>query len=588
MNHIAHRWVEKLVPAPPGASVPPILMRRLPRLLALCALSIGLAQTSGCKRTQTSSDTSPGTTGSVDNKAEKPRRTRRKPGMPRPLRLPANAPIVVHVQAPHTAIAGLRAYSPQVPDGHTILQEIVRANGGGALEAKLAEAVDLQRPWDVASVDGQLIVHMPILAARVGAVAGLLADKPPVGRFGAVDLQRGSVPGPSLAWLDAKAATLTLASTERGLSTGRGLARAYGKKPLRIDLEGDAARTYVPEFALDDLHVIGAGVHDFTMEAKGVPPEIFARAEALQAGALTGLLESSVIAAGGSSRYAHHARDVKKVLADAKRQVDRQSFLVRGNLEDLLRRFGSFARSWNGRTMVGVGPANHLLVGVGADDPSKMGGALFHLTRGVMDNLSLARSIGIGVPKVRFQRNKLTVGSHNISVIALEKARKYLPSDVSPLVDDKGDLRICMAFPKRMGAGMFVLGAKCHTALAQWLTDIDKATDAKDSTEDFIAATLAINPTTAEPLLSGGTPTPAQLLGLSAEREPTHVVVRRDGDTTTVRVKGPEVKARTPHLGTRLKAARLRKGADAKAKGRAPQSKSSPSRAKPVRTKPAR
>ncbi|MCH9683395.1 MAG: hypothetical protein K0V04_18305, partial [Deltaproteobacteria bacterium] len=322
-------------------------MRRLPRLLALSALSIALAPVGGCKRTQTSSDTSPGTTGAEDSPA-KSGRTRRKPGMPRPLRLPANAPIIVHVQSPGEVIAGIHAFAPQVPGGRGIVQRIITEGGGGELESKLAATIDLERPWDVASVDGQLIVHVPIVESRVEEVTGLLADKPPVGRFGAVDLQRGEAPGPKLAFLDTKAATLTLADTERGLSTGRTLARGYGKQPLRIELQGDEARKYAPGFLLDDLEVVGSGPHDATVTAKGVPPEVFAQLQQLKSGALTGLLESASVAVGASSKYANYDRDVKNALAQAKRQVDRQSFLVRGNLEDLLRRAGSFARSWNG------------------------------------------------------------------------------------------------------------------------------------------------------------------------------------------------------------------------------------------------
>ena len=47
------------------------------------------------------------------------------------------------------------------------------------LETQLAEAVDLKRPWDLAKVDDELIVHLPLLEGRIETVATLLADKPP-------------------------------------------------------------------------------------------------------------------------------------------------------------------------------------------------------------------------------------------------------------------------------------------------------------------------------------------------------------------------------------------------------------------------
>jgi hypothetical protein len=394
-------------------------------------------------------------------------------------------------------------------------------------------------------------VHVPIVAGRVESVATLLADKPPVGRFGAVDLQRGAVPGPKLAWLDREAGTLTLADDERGLATGSHLAKAYGKQPLHVQLQGAEARKYAPQLVLEQLDVRGAGPHDFELVAKGVPPEVFAQFEALQPGALTGLLESPRIAVGASSKYAHYDRDVKRLLGDLKHQVDRQNFLVKGTLEDLLRRFGSVARSWNGRTMVGVGPKNHVLVGVGAASPQKLGGALFHFLNGVLDNLELARSIGLEVPKIRFQRNKGSSAGNNISVLALEDARGYLPPEARSLLDGKGDLRIAVAFPERTGAGVAVIGPDCNTVLGHWLEDIASATPAGDSERDYLSATLAVDPSAIEPLLAGGDP--VALLGLTAAREPTRVTVVRDDDTVKMRVKGPAIEPRPRHVGAQAR-----------------------------------
>lgn len=529
-------------------------MHHLRRSLVLSALSVALASVPACKRNQTASDTTPGTTEASDGKAApaSEKRARRQHGLPRPLRLPADAPIVIHVQSPGAAIAGLSAYAPQLPEGRSLLQELVsQVEGTGPLEQELAGAVDLERPFDVASVDGQLIVHVPIVPGRIESVAALLVDKPPVGRFGAVDLQRGAVPGPKLAWLDRETGTLTLADDERGLATGSHLAKAYGKQPLRVQLQGAEARKYAPQLVLEQLDLRGAGVHDFELEAKGVPPEAFAELEALQPGALTGLLESPRIAVGASSKYAYYERDVKRLLSDLKRSVDRQNFLVKGTLEDLLRRFGSVARSWNGRTMVGVGPKNHVLVGVGAESPQKLGGALFHLVNGVLDNLELARSIGLEVPKIRFQRNKASAGGHNISVIALEDARGYLPAEARSLLDGKGDLRIAIAFPERTGAGLAVIGPECSTVLAHWLEDIAEATPPGDSEGDFLAATVAVDPAMVEPLLAGGGDL-AALLGLSAAREPTRITVAREADTVKVRVKGPAVEHRPRRIGAQM------------------------------------
>ncbi|MEM9452680.1 MAG: hypothetical protein AAGF11_00780 [Myxococcota bacterium] len=548
--------------------MPPFDMRRPYRLLALCALSVSLVPASGCKRTR-SSESSPGSTGSVDDAPARPKRVRRKPGLPRPLRLPAQAPLIVHIQQPGDAIAGLRAYSPQLPGARELLtQAVTQVPGAGEFESALAEAADLERSWDAVSIDGELIVHVPIIASQVERVAGLLANKPPVGRFGAVDLQRSTGPAPKLAWLDREAKALTLANSERGLATGRQLAREYGKEHrLRLTLSGAEARKYAPAFALEQLDLEGAGPHRFELTAKGVPPEVFAQLDKLDAGALTGLLESPRIALGASSKYANYDQDVRRILGNVKRQVDRQNFLVKGTLQDLSRRLGSVMRSWNGRTMVGVGPKSHVLLGLGAEDPKRMGGALFHLTTGVIDNLSLARSIGVSVPKIRFQRNKNAAAGSNISVIALESARKYLPPEAAALVNDRGDLRIAVAFPSRAGAGLVVLGPDCHNVMARWLEDIAEATPAADSAQDFIAATAAVDPKALEPLLQPGGNV-ASLLGLDASREPTRLRVTRDGDTVTMHVEGPRAAPRVRRFGARRTGHRSRTPTQPSASGK--------------------
>lgn len=554
-------------------------MRRLSRLLVVSALSLGLATVSGCKRTG-ASDSSPGSTGHDDGPA-KPKRVRRKPGLPRPLRLPARSPILVHVQEPGDALAGLRDYSPALPPVRELLAQMVaQMPGAGAFEARLANVVDLERSWDAVSIDGELVVHLPIVATQVDTVAALLSDKPPVGRFGGVDLQRSAGAGPKLAWLDREAKTLTLADSERGLATGRHLAREYGKThPLRLELTGAEARKYAPAFALEQLSVEGKGTHALELTAKGVPSEVFARLDKLGPGALTGLLESPRIAVGASSKYVDYDKDVRRILGDVQRQVDRQNFLVKGTLQDLSRRLGSVMRSWNGRTMAGVGPKNHVLLGLGADDPKKMGGALFHLTTGVIDNLSLARTLGISVPRVRFQRNKNAAAGSNISVIALENARKYLPPEAAPLVDGKGDLRIAVAFPNRAGAGLVVIGPSCHDVMAKWLDDIADATPASDSVQDLIAAAAAVTPTDLEPLLKSGGDVSA-LLGLDASREPTRVKVARNGDTVKVQLEGPRVEHGAQHFGAR------RIGSRTRAPAGAPSGK--PARIVPGPSKPAR
>lgn len=553
------------------------------RLLLLSALCSSLALGASCKRSQGASDTSVGTQSGSDAAKPPTRRQRRKAGLPRPLRLPASAPIIVHLDHPQQVVGGLRAYAPQLPDTRDLLRTLLGNTQAGTFETELAAVVDLSRPWDAASVEGQLIVQLPILPARVQSVSALLSDKPPVGKFGAVDLQRGDVPGPKLAWLNTETRTLTMADTERGIATGPRLAKAYGKQPVRIRLEGTEARKYAPQFALTQLQVEGAGPHDLSVIAESVPPEVFARLDKLEAGALTGLLETSVLAVGGSSKYSPYADNVRKILADTKRTVDRQNFLIKGNLEALRKRFAAVARSWNGRTMVGVGPKNHVLIGVGANDPKHLGGALFHFIDGVIDNLGTARTFGVDVPRIRFKRNAVRAAEQNIAILVLEGARKVVPSEARALIDDRGELRIAMAFPTNMGAGMIVVGPASESTLTQWLEDTAKATSAGDSAKDYISAAVAVDPAALAPLTKPGAD-PSFLLGLSPDRERTLITSVREGNNLNLRIKGPKVVAHTRRMGSRRAAV----GA-ADTPSKAAPSKSAPSKpARPARSAPAR
>ncbi|MEM7153705.1 MAG: hypothetical protein AAF799_12735 [Myxococcota bacterium] len=469
--------------------------------------------------------------------------------MPRPLRLPANAPIIVHIQQPAQMMATLEAYAPDLPRGRALLQQAISQGNGQPIDEALATAVNMRKPWDMASVDGQLIVQVPLLPGKVQSVAAALADKPPVGRFGAVDLQRGAAPGPKLAWLDRDSATLTLADTERGLATGSKLASAYGKQPLRVEIEATEAQRLMPQLQmkLESVEIRGAGAHDFEAVLEGVPSEAFAQIEKLESGSLTGLLESSQIAVGASSKYTDHAKDVKNILADAKRTVDRQNFLVRDTLEGLRKRLGTTLRSWNGRVMVGVAPGKTVLVGFGADDPKHMGGALYHLLTGIIDNLGTARSLGIEVPRLRFKRNAVRAAEQNIAILVLERARKYLPPEATPLIDDRGELRIAFAFPNRTGAGMMALGPASESAMTKWLEDTAKATPASESSDHYMAGTVAVDPGSLASLAKGVDL--GAVLGLTAERDPTRITLTRDGATVRATVKGPPVEVKPRRFG---------------------------------------
>ncbi len=453
--------------------------------------------------------------------------------MPKPLALPATPTAAVHVSAPKTLLTEALSYAPgSSPQPRELLRRAVQASGS-PFEAKLVPFVGLSRPWNLAVVDGQTIMHVPLRPDSVDKVGALLASKKAKGDFGAVEINRGpDNDGPKLAYLDRGAKTLTLADDLRGIATGPELQRAYGKQPIFISVSRKQAARYGVQLPVQRITATGTGVEDLEVAIKGAPaiPEL----GELQKGALTGLLESPQIAVGGSSKYRNYKQPVESIISRAKRETSKQNFLIRGNLEDMTKRLASMLRSWNGRVMVGVGPANHLLVGLGANNVGKMSKSTQFFMRGVIDNIKTAKTFGVGVPAVRFNPNVLQGAGSQIHTVVLDGARKYVPAELHNVIGPDGKLRIAMAFPNRAGAGMLVVGAQAKEVMQRWLEDTKKATPGAKTVDHFASATVAVGPKAIQRVVAS----PQAAAGLQANRPPTKLVLRRDGEDYTLRIKG--------------------------------------------------
>ena len=546
---------------------------RFPTLLA-SALSLGLALVPGCKR---DGDTSSPSTVAA------PKPTRRA-GMPRPYRLPAKPDLAVYIEAPDEAMTAARMYAGGVlPQGRQMLSSALSASPTTD-DRKLAAWVDDDKAWAAVRVENQDILWLPIRADRVGELKGVLAGKPPAGSFGAVNLQRTN-PGPKLAWFDEQTGYLALADDEKGIATAPHIPFEYGKKGgFFVTITAEHARRIAGQAPFSRLDITGAGPHDFELVTEDTDVSQAPELAKLTEGALTGMLEAKQIAVAASSKYKDHAAWVKKVLGDTGRTVSKQNFLVRGNLEQLHRRLGAMLRSWDGRMVVGVGPKNHLLLGFGSGDPKKMGGATHHLIEGVRDNISMARQFGIDIPKVRWAKKKTTAAGHNIAVAAVESARKVVPKEFHSLIGERGDIRIAMAFPERLGGAMVVVGPSADVVLKRWLEQTQSAKTGDATKGDFAAATIAVDPKHFATIANGDVQAAAaKLLGLNAERDPTRVVVRRQDKRYEVRVKGPKFEAaptRAASAGSRASTARrphMGRSAGSRATG-----------GKPVASKPTR
>ena len=453
------------------------------------------------------------------------------PNMPKPLKLPDSPQAVVHVDSPNALLSELLAYAPGSMSPRQAVAQALQQSGQ-SFENQLFQYIGLGRAWNMAIVEGQTIIHVPVQKSSLAQLASMLSKYPAEGDFGAVKIPRPQgQQGPKLAFLDRDNAMLTLADDLPGIATGPELGRAYGKQAVNITVSAEQAARYGAQLGAKRATVSGT-VDDLKIELEGAPA--LPTEARITDGALTGLLESKQIALGGSTKYVDYKKDVDSMISQGRRQVSSLPSIAQGNAKELLNRAIATLRHWNGRSMVGVGPANHVLLGFGAEDPTKMGEATLNLIRGVQSNIKTVKSlrsfgVNIDIPTVSFAPNKAKVGSDAIHVVALENASKYVPAEIRPLLTSNNRLRIAMAFPNRTGAGMFVIGENCDTVLATWLKDTQNATPAGKSQGHLASGTVAVGPKALQQLAQPGFE-PLKFLGLSANRAPTKIIVKRQGD----------------------------------------------------------
>ncbi len=455
----------------------------------------------------------------------------RGPKMPKPLKLPAQPQGLVHLDSPKAFLDTLLAYAGEAPEPRTLMQQAVDRSGL-SFERQVLQHVGINRAWNMAQVDGETIVHVPVRPAAVKQVAAMLSSLAAEGDFGAVKLARAQGErGPKLAYLDQDNGMLTLADSLRGIATGPELGRTYGRRGVNLRITAEQAARYGAELGVESITAVGDGALNLELTVRGAPP--LPPEARIENGALTGLLENPQIAAGVSTKYSDSKADVDRIIRNARGQISKLPGLAQGNAKELLGRAAAMMRTWNGRAMVGVGPTNHVLVGLGASDPEKMNKSTQYFMRGVMSNIKTLKSlrsfgVKLDIPGVRFAPNTAEAAGHKFHMVGLDGARKYVPSEFHRLINKDGRLRIAMAFPKRTGAGMMVIGPDAKAVMSKWLAEVKDATPAGKSAGHLIAATVAVDGTAVAPLLNGagGPETVAAILGLKATRKPAKIVLR--------------------------------------------------------------
>ncbi len=464
-----------------------------------------------------------------EGKAPDDRRGRKQEAalnLPDPLPLPDQPRIASWIAEPGVAAAMIQPYSPVPVDLRAGAEQALAGLTEPALAGEISRAIDLQAPFaNVVLDDGQEIIRLSLSAEARSSLAGRLAEYEKAGEFGAVKLPprplaEGEPPPRAgftpewLAWIDeGDGGTLVLANSLAGLVTGRELAKAYGEQPVFFTVEPDTLPLPVDVpfsrvAGRGDLSkvVIEAQAHDGQDPLAELP---------IMTGTLGGLLAGNQISAGLSTRYADYQDAVRDVIVEVNANVAQLPFLVRGLAESLAAKLNTALRTWDGRVLAAIGPQNHLRLAYGAGDVEKSRVAVLRLLQSIVDNVSTLRNFSSQLPKLSLKRKVGKGDGEDVELFVLHDANRLAPQ-LRPLVDGDNKLNIAMAWSKRAGGGLIVIGPKAPDELARWLEQTKGAANSAATDGQLLAASFAADPEQLRPLLANPQPSLEQLVGLAA------------------------------------------------------------------------
>jgi len=516
-------------------------MRIAPLALAL-ALALGGV---GCKKQNQSS---PSRKGRVDTPAAAPT----DPRLPAPHRLSQEPPAGAHVADPAAALAAAAVFSSEVPSFAEIAETILATQGPADWAKAMAPLLAADAAWTGAHVNGEDILQIPLSRATVAQADALVRKYPKNGDFGAVNLPRAALelrqsnlgppagnPPARIAWVDTRSATLTIAGTLPGIATGRTLAPQYGSRPLWLTLDNTRGEALVYKFPYGRVTATGDGVADLDIVASARQGQPLPGLRDFAPGAFPGLHAGPGIAAAASSRWTGYKEAVRELTHQLQVAVDRAGFAGKMMLDPIADQATRVLKAWNGRAFIAVGPARHVRIGLGADDPSAAGKLLLTLLRDIIDNLQLARMFVSNVPNAGLKKFSENPDMWMLTVTGIAG---QVPAAYKTLLDD-GRLRIAVAYSGHCGGVMAVIGPKADSELKAWHAAAVAGPNAKEGTKDLAAFTFAVGAKSLDPLLAKAGRVEdllAAALALSADQPPTQVVVRQSPQRYDISVRGPK------------------------------------------------
>lgn len=531
-------------PRPGFGTVAPALMTRTVALaLALALAGLGSA---GCKKQQPQQPTRQGSSDVPVTPAD--------PRLPAPHKLSAEVDAGLYIAAPAELLATAGAYLPVPPTLAKLAEFMLGTQGPADFATATSGLLDGQRPWVGVRVEREDVLHLPLQKGAASKLQSQLARYPKRGNFGAVvlpkpalaiaggELVSNTAASPErLAYVDATAGTLTIAGTLEGLATGRQLPIYYSKHPLWFTLAESRGKELLGRFPYGRVGGSGLGLHSLDIACAARPGEQLPVWRDLAPGALTGSLTRG-LAVGGSTRWTGYKEAVREAASQMQTAVDRAGFAGKMMLDPIANQATRLMKMWNGRVLIGVGPARHVRIGLGADDPHAAHRLLLTVLKDIIDNLQLARMFVSNIPNATLKKFGDDPDLYLLTVSGISNS---LPADLRTLADD-GRLRIGFYGHAHAGALLFVIGPRADAEIKAWVAEASDGVSGTDGMKDIASASLAAGPEALAPLMQVG---PSQkllpaVLGLSADRAPTHFVLRQEGQSYTITVRGPAAKAR--------------------------------------------
>jgi hypothetical protein len=247
------------------------------------------------------------------------------------------------------------------------------------------------------------------------------------------------------------------------------------------------------------------------------------------------------IAAAASSRWTGYKDAVRDITHQLQTAVNNAGFAGKMMLDPIADQATRVLKTWNGRVFIGIGPARHVRIGLGADDPNAAGRSLLTLLRDIIDNLQLARMFVSNVPNAGLKK---VADDPDVWLLTVSGVAGQVPAAYRTLLDD-GRLRLAFANSAHCGGLLVVIGPKADSELKTWLSAAIAAPAGKDGMDDLAAVTLAVGAKSLDPLLAKAGRVEdllAAALALSADQPPTQVVVTRNDKAQRydIKVRGPK------------------------------------------------